>query len=346
MKHSLFLLTLLLLCSACKEKIVLEESEKLICLDNYIIPAGKAGIEIARVLNADSCVITLAKDTSKLFRIDEKGILLLQDGKSVSASGPFRYGIEIKCNNGIKSFELVRDDFVRNKVVAHRGAWKHHDVSENSIGSLKAAIELGCEGVEFDVWYSADDHIVLSHDRHIGGMAVEETSVEELRKIVLKNNENLPTLKEYIEIIKTQNQSRLVLEIKPWSEKGPERSLELAEAAVRLVHEEKAQAWVEYISFGYDVLKRVRGLDASARISYLENDRTIEEIQADGFSGVDFHYTHYFDDETLNRRSHEKGLTTNAWTVNQPEDMIKLLDMGIDYITTDEPEILLGIVHQ
>ena len=347
MKSLIFVVLIFLFFSSCKSKLPeYNEDTGLLCLDKYTIPPGREGIEVARVLlvNPDSCSVILSRDTSGLFEMNESGIIFLKQGKSLGESPSFRYEIEVQCNDYKKTFELVKDDFIRNKVIAHRGAWKHHDVSQNSVGSLKAGMELGCEAVEFDVWYSSDNVIVLSHDPVIAGKAVEDTPGEELRKIRLKGDENLPELKEYLDIIKTGNRTRLVLEIKA-SQKGPQRSRELAEAAVRAVHAEKAQAWVEYISFSWEAVLKIRELDPSARIAYLENNKSIEEIKEYGLSGIDYHFTSFYDDSTLIFRAHESGLTTNAWTVNKEEDMQRLLDAGIDYLTTDEPELLLKVVE-
>jgi glycerophosphoryl diester phosphodiesterase len=38
------------------------------------------------------------------------------------------------------------------------------------------------------------------------------------------------------------------------------------------------------------------------------------------------------------------GLTTNSWTINKEEDMSWLLELGVDFITTDEPEKLASLV--
>ena len=57
--------------------------------------------------------------------------------------------------------------FADNIVVAHRGAWKKNNFPENSIASLKHAIELKCTGSEFDVWMTADDSLVINHDSDI-----------------------------------------------------------------------------------------------------------------------------------------------------------------------------------
>ena len=52
----------------------------------------------------------------------------------------------------------------QTKIIAHRGAWKEFNLPENSIASLEKAIELKCEGAEFDVRRTLDGVLVVNHD--------------------------------------------------------------------------------------------------------------------------------------------------------------------------------------
>ena len=52
----------------------------------------------------------------------------------------------------------------QTKVIAHRGAWKEFNLPENSIASLEKAIELKCDGAEFDVRRTLDGVLVVNHD--------------------------------------------------------------------------------------------------------------------------------------------------------------------------------------
>ena len=37
------------------------------------------------------------------------------------------------------------------------------------------------------------------------------------------------------------------------------------------------------------------------------------------------------------KKAHDLGMTVNVWTVNTPEKALEMLELGVDYITTDEP---------
>jgi len=322
-----------------------QTKSELLVLDNYLISKDKKGVLIGKVINPLDAKASLVSDTSKLFMLDKQGNLRLKKKKIITGSSPTQFEIRIKSRFEEKSFILVKDDFIRNRVIAHRGAWKNHDASQNSLKALRKAIEIGCEGSEFDVWLSSDNKVVLSHDPVIGGKTVEETTAEELFTVPFKDGDFLPSLEEYISLIKEQNKTRLVLEVKT-SQKGKERSEAVAEASVKMVHEMKAQAWVDYITFSFDAAKRIRELDPTAKILYLEANKTLEELKEANMSGIDYHYSHFSKDKDLVNKAKAMGLLTNVWTVNKEADIKIMLDQNVDYITTDEPELLLKILDK
>lgn len=318
-----------------------QSQKALLTLDNYSVPVGKKGAVIGKVISPDKAKTSLAKDPSKLFTIDKQGNISLKKGKEITSASPISYPITIRYGKEYKTFELVKDDFARNKVIAHRGAWKKHDVSNNSMSSLKYAIELGCEGTEIDVWMSSDNVVMLSHDPTIGGKVVEETTAEELSRIALKKGDFVPSLEETIEYIKKQNKTKLVIEIK-----GTRKGKPIADSVVQIVHRMNAQGWVNYIAFGLEYLVRVKELDPTAEVAYLGSDKTLEEIKAANMTGIDFHYNLFFKDTDLARKAKELGLLTNVWTVNKEEDLKTMLNQNVDYITTDEPELLFQIINE
>jgi glycerophosphoryl diester phosphodiesterase len=316
-------------------------------LSNYQIPLEKKGALIGKVVIPSAKTmqeITLLKDTSGLFRLDGMGCIRLKPRVRLKTSTMgFRYGITIGIGGNPVDFELVKDEFILNKVIAHRGAWKNQNVPENSLGSLQRAIELGCEGSEFDVWLSSDKIPVVCHNASVGGKLIEQTTASELQKISLGKDDFVPTLEQYLLAAKHQNRTHLVLEIKS-SEISQERSLELTNAVVCMVHNLKVQAWVDYISFNYGVLKRVHELDPDAKTAYLADDKKLEELVADGITGIDYPFYSFHKDETLVKKAHQLGLTVNVWTVDQEEELRYFITQGVDRITTNEPEQLIKLI--
>lgn len=318
-------------------------------LDNYTIPLNTKGAIIGHAYcnsHSKKNNLKLIKDTSALFRVDKKGHIALKEEVELDSSADvFSYGVTIEVNGKLKDIEMVKDEFLTNKIVAHRGAWKTKGYSQNSLSSLKEAIKLGCGWTEFDVWLSADGVPVLSHDPIIGRLEVENSTVSKLQEIELKNNDRVPTLEQYLLEAKKQNKTRLFLEMKP-SGVSSERGLALAEECVKMVHATKAQAWVNYISFDINLLIKVIELDPYAQTAYLGKDITLEELHDLGVTGIDFHKSMFQEDDTLIESAKELGVSTNAWTVNEREEMEFLIALGLDYITTNEPELLKSILEE
>lgn len=315
-------------------------------LDSYLIPIDKPGSLIGRIYPEPSDIRLLC-DTASLFQINtqEKSIGLKKGKALLEQQAVYRYGITLLIDGQKCEFELVKDGFSKNKVVAHRGAWKGKGVLQNSIRSFQNAVELGCQGSELDVWLTADNKVVLSHDPSVYGMEVENTSLLQMFQKTVHEQDPVPSLQELLLVAREQNTTRLVIEIKD-SQKGLSRTLQLADSVVSIVHRMKMQGYVEYISFNYEVLKRIRNLDATAKTLYLmEGKKELGELVKDHISGVDYSYYAYRKDKDLVRNAKEVGLLTNVWTVNNAEELQQYYLLGVDYITTDEPELLLKIIN-
>ncbi len=231
----------------------------------------------------------------------------------------------------------------KNPVIAHRGAFKKNNLPENSIAALKEAFRLNCYGSEFDVHQTKDGVLVINHDNDHKGLVIAKTTYEELKKIPLSNGESIPTLESYLEEGKKQRGTKMILEIKP--DKDPQRMRQVTDAVVAMVKKLKAQEWVEYIGFNYASMQRVLELEPTATVAYLNGDVSAEQLKKDGFAGADYHYTIYKNSDWFSKAK-ALGLTLNAWTVNGAADMQWLLDNKVNYITTNEPELLFEILKK
>lgn len=236
-----------------------------------------------------------------------------------------------------------QDMFQKNKVIAHRGAWKSQGLPQNSLASLREAVRLGCEGSEFDVWMTADDVLVVNHDADFQEMPIETSTYEQLLTQKLPNGEKIPTLKEYLTEGMKQSGTKLILEFKP-SSISVERSEKIGEMSVKMVKEIKAEKWVDYITFSYEGGKKAIEADPKANVAYLTGDKSPAQLKEDGFFGFDYNIRVLRLKPEWISEAQKLGLTVNAWTVNNPEDMKWLLDHNTDFITTDEPELLLEMI--
>jgi glycerophosphoryl diester phosphodiesterase len=231
----------------------------------------------------------------------------------------------------------------QTRVIAHRGAWKTENLPQNSIAALKHAIDLGCEGSEFDVHMTKDDVLVVNHDKDFLGIDIETSTYQELLAKKLPNGERIPTVEEYIKAGLNQKKTRLVLELKT-SKISKERTLQSAEKAVALVKQLKARKLVDYICFDYDAGLRILELDPKADVAYLNGDKTPAQAKNDGYTGLDYHFSVYRKNPTWIKEAKDLGLTINAWTVNTREEMLHLIAQDVEFISTDEPELLMEVL--
>ncbi|MBB1286954.1 glycerophosphodiester phosphodiesterase [Flavisolibacter sp. BT320] len=233
-----------------------------------------------------------------------------------------------------------------NPVIAHRGAFKKNGFPENSIAALNEAIRLKCAGSEFDVRMTADDSLIVNHDPHYNGLEIEKVSYAQLAQTKLSNGETLPTLREYLQAGKKNNTTTLlVLEIKP-SGISKERGQKLGEKCVAMVRELGTAAMTVYISFDYDILKKIRAIEPTAITQHLNGDKSPAELKADGITGADYHFSVFKKNPEWITAAKAQGIVLNAWTVNNREDMEWLLSNGFEYITTNEPELLFEVLKE
>lgn len=239
-----------------------------------------------------------------------------------------------------KNIAKNKMSFADNIVIAHRGAWKKNNLPENSIAALKRAIEIKCTGSEFDVRMSADDSLVINHDPDYNKIPIESTKYKELIKFSLSNGEKLPTLREYLLAGMENNRStRLVCEIKP-SVISKERGKLIAAKTYAMVQELNAQRMVVYISFDYDILKKLIELDPKLITQYLQGDKSPDQLKADGILGADYHFSVFKAHPEWIESAKKNNIFLNAWTVNDIVEMDSLILKGFDFITTNEPELL------
>jgi glycerophosphoryl diester phosphodiesterase len=233
--------------------------------------------------------------------------------------------------------------FADNPVVAHRGAFKKNNHPENSIAALREAIRLGCTGAEFDVRMSADNVLLINHDPHYNGLDIEKTNYQQLAQTKLPNGEALPTLRDYLTVgLQNNTVTQLVVEIKPSASR--QRGKEIAEHVFNLVKELGAEKRVSYISFDIDILKKLEELDKACITQYLNGDLSPAQLAATGIDGADYHFSVFRKNPQWIEEAKKMKLLLNAWTVNDEADMRWLLSQHFDFITTNEPELLLSLL--
>lgn len=223
----------------------------------------------------------------------------------------------------------------QTQVIAHRGFWKTEHSAQNSITALNKAAENKLYGSEFDVQLTADGVVVVNHDDTIQGFTIGKTNYDNLKGLQLKNGEILPTLADYLQAGKKQAGIQLILEIKP--HKTKEQEDQIAETTVKMVKEYGLEKQVEYISFSMNICEQLTKLTPNSAIAYLKSDVAPKELKAKGINGIDYHYKAIEKYPEWVNEAHELDMKVNVWTVNSLKDIQKMIDLKVDYITTDQP---------
>ena len=230
------------------------------------------------------------------------------------------------------------------KVCAHRGYWQCQEAgyAQNSIASLKAAQEGGFWGSEFDVHLTADSVVVVNHDPSIAGIPIHTSTYRQLLGARLPNGETIPTLNEYLHQ-GAKSACMMVLEVKP--QDTVEATLELTR---RCVWQLRAHGLLDpqrvmFISFSYDACKWIAANLPGFGNQYLEGVVEPEQIHADGINGIDYNWVAFHKHPDWVERAHALGLTVNVWTVDSPEEMKYLKDLGVDVITTNRPDLAVEL---
>ncbi len=231
----------------------------------------------------------------------------------------------------------------QTQIIAHRGYWDYEGSAQNSVAALKSAQQERLYGSEFDVLVTSDGIAVVHHDDNIGSHLIEDTPYHKIQNHKLENGETLPTLEEYLIQGKNDSTVKLILEIKPHGTTNKEDCAALI--VTRLVEEYQLENQVEYISFSLNICKKIKELCPDTKVSYLEGNLSPKDIKRAGLTGIDYHYSIFKQYPEWIEQAHELGLTVNAWTVNNAEDMKYLIENKIDYITTDKPVLLKEILN-
>lgn len=232
------------------------------------------------------------------------------------------------------------------KVVAHRGYWTPAGSAQNSLRSLAKADSIACFASEFDVWMTADSTLVVNHNPTTpSGIVIETSNASEVIADKLNNGETVPTLKEYLEYAKQFPKLRLVLELKEHNNKLLERSA--VDKILKMVHSLGLDERTDYITFSRDAFNDfVRKAPKCSEVYYLTGDYIPQQIFYIKATGIDYNLGTLKKNPQWIDECHKLGLKVNVWTVNKPEDMQWCIDRGVDFITTNDPELLQKLLKK
>ena len=231
-------------------------------------------------------------------------------------------------------------------ITAHRGHWTASAAgrAQNSIAALREAQRFGCWGSELDVHLSADNIVVVNHDRTRGLRDIQKTGYGQLRNLLLSNGEALPTLCEYLAQALVSDKTVLVLELKPqYSQEREDILVERSIEALKM-YNLFDPAKVMFISFSHHICRRLVEAAPGFTNQYLNGDVRPEELHREGINGIDYHYGVFDKHPDWVEEAHRCGMSVNVWTVDKEEDIRRMIDLGVDCITTNDPPLVRQIL--
>ena len=224
-------------------------------------------------------------------------------------------------------------------VVAHRGYWNCAEAgyAQNSVAALKCAQEAGLWGSEFDVNMTKDEVLVVFHDNHTAGMKFEEHTYADFADVRLKNGEPIPTLDDYLQQAQKCRTTKLVFELKAHSTPELEdRAIELALQKLRKAKLLKPQR-VMFISFSLHACQRLAESAPGIDVQYLGGNLSPTDVLTNKVPGIDYHFGMFDSHPEWVQEAHSKGMSVNIWTVDKEEDLLRMLSLSPDQLTTNEP---------
>lgn len=246
------------------------------------------------------------------------------------------------------------DELYRNRILifAHRGA--SAAAPANTLAAFRLAAEMGADGIELDVHLSRDGEAVVIHDFTVdrttdGRGAVREMTLVQLQELDAGSRfdptfagERIPTLQEVFDAIG----HRLLVNVELKSLPGRSRGLEAE--VVRLIEDNNLAHRVIVSSFNPLSLRRVKRLNPNILTALLYAPKLpifLRRAWLGPITPHEFRHPHYsMVDEWFMAWTRQKGYRVNAWTVNEPDEMRRLLALGVDGIITDRPDLLAGIL--
>ncbi len=244
----------------------------------------------------------------------------------------------------------------RIRTMAHRG--DYYNAPDNTLPSFRLAIESGVDSCEFDVWETADGHLVLSHDAtftHATKGActkkVTEMTLAEVRTLDVGaymgekwKGTQCPTLDEALELFKGSG-CIPVIEVKQF---GTEKAISDA------LHKHGMVLECAIVSFNHESIRRMQeycpGIYAYRNGGARKGMTDEEYVQWFVESQKDCPYkvANPSWGDMKNARTvrllKEAGFIVSTWIVNDPKLMNELLDAGIDTMTTNRPAVFVEVM--
>jgi glycerophosphoryl diester phosphodiesterase len=224
-------------------------------------------------------------------------------------------------------------------LVGHRGAAGL--APENTIKSFKKALEVGADVVECDIQLSKDEELVVMHDNTLDRTTnkkgrVKDYTLEELKQLDAGEGEKIPTLSEVVDTV-LQHHRKLTVEIKG---EDYTTARKIMEQFIGFIKQRNVETNLSAISFWFECLRLLKtnyphiqtGILIAQDVNVGTMLKWAKDIEADILC-----VAHNYISEELVEKTHARGLTINAWTLNENTAFNRIKNMGVDYLSTDYP---------
>jgi glycerophosphoryl diester phosphodiesterase len=221
-------------------------------------------------------------------------------------------------------------------VIGHRGAAGYEP--ENTIRSFGRAMEMGVDMIELDVHLTRDEELVVIHDDTVdrttdGRGYVRDMDIEEIRLLDAGRGERIPTLDEVFRLV--WGKCAINIELKGLGTAQP--VLDFLDELIASREGRTDQILIS--SFNPDMLIEARDRTRKYALGVLVKD---EPYGAEEFGkeigAFSVNPEHRYLAVDFVKGSHETDLKVFPWTVNDPGDISRMKDLGVDGIITDYPD--------
>ena len=222
--------------------------------------------------------------------------------------------------------------------IGHRGA--KGDLAENTLESIRKAIDLKVDAVEIDVHLCKTGELVVIHDFTVdrttnGEGEVSEKTLDELRSLLIEGKYRIPLLTEVLDLI--EEKCRINIELK-----GNNTAAETSRI-IRDYVTGRSRSYSDFIvsSFQWNELFEVLKIDTNIPLGVLTETNVSEAIEiGKKLSAKAIHPSvDIITPDNLNQ-ARKAGFEVNVWTVNDKETIQKMKDLGVDGIISDFPDLL------
>jgi len=232
------------------------------------------------------------------------------------------------------------------QVVAHRGASSL--APENTLASVRKAMELGADYCEIDVQLTKDGEVVLLHDSRLKRTAgtagiLSEYTLDELRQFEVGSwfnpefdGEPIPTLTEVIRTIK--GKMLLNIEIKVSREET-----DIVRKVVDIIHSEGIRKKCIVTSFGRSEVEKVKELDPRIMTGFIFSQKYPPDVFEGNWDALSCNFRVVDADFVAKARENKKKIY--VWTVDEKEEMNRLMELQVDGIITNRPQDLIPLVR-